>query len=315
MSKKVRDYREGDNVEGYFLLKSAEEKQGKNNIRYLDLVLGDDSGDINGKIWSCKEGMQAEYENCTIVKVKGTVKSWNSQLQVNIDRIRPANEGDEVNVSSFIASAPESTTDMFNMVLQYINRIQNIQIRQLVSEIIKRKESKLRYFPAAKTNHHAIRGGLLYHITTMLRMADGVMQVYDLNSDLLYAGVILHDIEKTSELDSNEFGITSDYTEEGKLLGHIVMGIKLVEKVGAELRTDPDILFTIQHMIYCHHYEPEYGSPLKPMFKEAEILHYLDVMDARMYDFEQAENSIVNGKFSEKIWSLHQRQIYKPGIK
>ncbi len=315
MNKRVRDYREGDNVEGFFLVKDAQEKLGKNNSKYIDLVLSDSSGDINGKIWTVRDGMVSEYEKSSIVKIRGIVKSWSNQLQINIDRIRKANEGDDVNVSSFVASAPESTTDMFNMVLDYINRIKNLEIKQLVAEIVKRKEAPLRYFPAAKTNHHAIKGGLLYHITTMLRMADRVMEVYDLNPDLLYAGVILHDIEKTSELDSDDFGITSDYTSEGKLLGHIVLGIRLVEKVGSELRTDPDILMMIEHMIYCHHYEPEYGSPLKPMFREAEILHYLDVMDARMYDFEQAENSITNGNFSDKVWSLHSRQIYKPTLK
>ena len=315
MNKKVRDYRDGDNVEGYFLVKDAQEKLGKNNTRYMDLVLSDDTGDINGKIWSCREGMQSEFEKSCVVKVRGTVKSWNSQLQINIEKIRRANEGDGVSISSFIASAPESAADMYNMVLTYIDRIRNLQIKQLVGEIIKQKETRLKYFPAAKTNHHAVRSGLLYHITTMLKMADKVMEVYDLDSDLLYAGVILHDIEKTSELDSNEFGITADYTEEGKLLGHIIMGIKLVERVGAQLRTDPDILYMIQHMIYCHHYEPEYDSPLKPMFKEAEMLHYLDVIDARMYDFTQAENSITTGNFSEKIWSLHSRQVYKPTLK
>ncbi len=313
-NKKARDYRDGDNVEGFFLLKDWQEKLGKNNSKYIDIVFSDDSGDINGKIWNSKDSSQYDCEVGAVVKVRGVVKSWNSQLQVNVERIRKTTDADGVSISSFVASAPESCADMFDMVLRYIDRIQNLQIKQLVAEIVKRKESKLKYFPAAKSNHHAVRGGLLYHITTMLRLADSIMQIYDLDSDLVYAGVILHDIEKTTELASNEFGMTSDYTDEGKLLGHIILGIKLVEKVGAELRTDPDILYTIQHMIYCHHYEPEYGSPLKPMFKEAEILHYLDVIDARMYDFDQAEKSIVSGNFSEKIWSLHSRQIYKPDI-
>lgn len=314
MIKKAKEYRDGDSVESFFLVKEFQEKQGKNNSKYIDLVFSDDSGDINGKIWNAKDISQYDCEVGCIVKVRGIVKSWNSQLQLNVEKIRKATEVDGIVMSNFVASAPEAITDMYDMVLRYIDKIKNLQIKQLVAEIVKRKETKLKYFPAAKSNHHAIRGGLLYHITTMLKLADGVMQVYELNSDLVYAGVILHDIEKTSELASNELGVTSDYTDEGKLLGHIVMGIKLVEKVGAELRTDPDILYTIQHMIYCHHYEPEYGSPLKPMFKEAEILHYLDVIDARMYDFDQAEKSIVSGNFSEKIWSLHSRQIYKTNI-
>ena len=177
MNKKVRDYRDGDNVEGYFLVKDAQEKLGKNNTRYMDLVLSDDTGDINGKIWSCREGMQSEFEKSCVVKVRGTVKSWNSQLQINIEKIRRANEGDGVSISSFIASAPESAADMYNMVLTYIDRIRNLQIKQLVGEIIKQKETRLKYFPAAKTNHHAVRSGLLYHITTMLKMADKVMEV------------------------------------------------------------------------------------------------------------------------------------------
>ena len=139
--------------------------------------------------------------------------------------------------------------------------------------------------------------------------------VYEfLNSDLIYAGVILHDLAKINEMDSNELGVVNDYTLEGSLLGHITQGIKEVEIVGRELGADKTTIVLLQHMILSHHYEPEYGSPVKPMIPEAEILHYLDIIDARMYDMKRVTNETEVGQFSERLWSLENRSVYNHGL-
>ena len=201
--------------------------------------------------------------------------------------------------------------DMLGEILKYVIQIKNRDIKEIVSRALNEKKEKLIYYPAAMKNHHSIRSGLLYHIMTMLRLGERVCEVYThLNKDLLYAGVILHDLEKIGEMDSNELGVVGSYTTEGMLLGHIVQGIKMIDRIGKQVDADPEIVILLQHMLLTHHYEPEFGSPKRPMIPEAEILHYLDVMDARMYNLQKELEEIKQGEF-DKIWVLHNRQLYK----
>ena len=138
------------------------------------------------------------------------------------------------------------------------------------------------------------------------------MLVYSfLNTDLVYAGVILHDMAKIDEMDASELGIVSDYTIEGQLLGHIVMGAENIREAAAAVNADKEISMILQHMIVAHHYEPDYGSPKKPMLPEAQMLHYLDDMDATMYDMKKAIDSTDPGNMSDSVWSLDKRRIYK----
>jgi 3'-5' exoribonuclease len=146
----------------------------------------------------------------------------------------------------------------------------------------------------------------------MLQSGEKLGQIYDfLNLDYIFAGVILHDVCKILEMDSDEYGVVSDYTMEGKLLGHIIQGIKEIEIEGDKIGLDREKSVVLQHMVLSHHYEPEFGSPKKPMTPEAEILHFLDIIDARMFDFEHALEGIEQGTFTDKIWLLDNRNLYK----
>ncbi len=148
----------------------------------------------------------------------------------------------------------------------------------------------------------------------MLRSAEALSGVYEgLNTDLLYSGIIIHDLAKIGELTSNNLGI-AEYSKEGQLLGHIVLGVIELEKAGNELGVSDEIMLLLKHMIVSHHYEAEYGSPKKPMFLEAELLHHLDLIDARIYDYQNATKNIEAGQFSDPVWSLDRRSIYKPDI-
>ena len=120
-----------------------------------------------------------------------------------------------------------------------------------------------------------------------------------------------HDIEQLNEIESNEYGISPGYSFEGQLLGHIVQGVKLLDKETERLGFPREKAIMLEHMILSHHYEPEFGSPKRPMFPEAELLHYLDILDARMFDMEDALNSTNAGEFSEKVWTLDNRRVYK----
>jgi 3'-5' exoribonuclease len=169
------------------------------------------------------------------------------------------------------------------------------------------------YYPAAAKNHHAELSGLLYHMKRMLMTAERICEVYtNLNKDLVAAGVIVHDIEKLNEIEADTMGMASGYSFEGQLLGHLVQGIKSIDKLAEELGVGEEKKIMLEHMILSHHYEPDFGSPKKPLFPEAEILHYLDMIDARMYDMQEALDATFPGEFSDRVWTLDNRRLYKP---
>lgn len=178
-------------------------------------------------------------------------------------------------------------------------------LRLITREMLDRFREKLLYYPAAQRIHHAERGGLLHHTTGMLRLAKAILTQYTwLNADLLLAGVILHDLCKTEEMDSNEMGVVRDYSREGLLLGHLVLGVNRIQEAANKLGISGEPVLLLQHMMLSHHGEAEFGSPRKPMFPEAEALHWVDLLDARMNEMQTAVQKLKPGVFSEKIWSL-----------
>jgi 3'-5' exoribonuclease len=169
------------------------------------------------------------------------------------------------------------------------------------------------YYPAAQKNHHAEMAGLLYHMKRMLLTGERLCQVYTtLNKDLVSAGVILHDLEKLNEIEAGSDGIATGYSFEGQMLGHIIQGIKVIDQLSIELGISREKAIMLEHIVLSHHYEPEYGSPKKPLFPEAEIVHYLDIIDARMFDMQNALDATEPGQFSDRVWTLDNRKLYKP---
>lgn len=309
--KKINELKAGIKVDSFYIIKSVSSRISSNNKKYLDLTMGDKTGEISAKLWDASDEDEELYKENVLVKVRAAVVEWQNNLQLKIDKVRPSNEEDGVKITDFVPSAPEPSEDMYLNVLEYIDKIKNEDIKKIVNYILEDAGEKIMNFPAAKKNHHAVRSGLLYHITTMLKAGEGLCKVYDfLNTDLVYAGVILHDMAKLEEMKSTEIGIVTDYTIEGQLLGHIVMGAEKIRAAADAIGVDKEISMILQHMILAHHYEPEYGSPKKPMLPEAEMLHYLDDMDATMFDMKKAVGSVKPGEMSDPVWSLEKRKIY-----
>lgn len=310
--KSIEEFAVGDRIQNFFIIKAMEIRKNKNNKDYGDLTLGDKTGEINTKIWDLNNLDISQYKENILIKARGKITQWQSQLQLNIEKIRPTTKEDGVSIEDFVQSAPYDSQWMYEEIHKYLEKIQNTDIYMIAETILERKKEQLMYFPAAKSNHHAVRGGLLYHTLTMLRAGEKLLEVYThLNSDLLFGGTILHDMAKVEEMDASELGIVNDYQVEGKLLGHIIQGIKEIDQVGKELGADPEVIMLLEHMVLAHHYEPEYGSPKKPLIPEGELLHYLDVMDSRLYDMQHALSSIEEGDFSNKVWTLENRRLYK----
>jgi len=311
-SARISDLKAGETVNGLYILKGAEIKVSSNRKTYIDMVLADSTGEIPAKWWDAGEDQFSMLVANRLFHVSARVDQWRDALQLNISEMRMADEEDQKRISEFVQSAPIQPEKMMEEVYAYTAKIRSPEIRNVVMAMLDRKEEKLMYWPAAKSLHHSIRSGLLYHIVRMLRTAEAISGVYDgINTDLLFAGVIIHDLSKIGELEANELGM-AEYTKEGKLLGHIIMGVEEIDRAGRETGASEEVILLLKHMVVSHHYEPEYGSPKKPAFLEAELLHHIDMIDARVYDYQNATRNVEPGSFSEPVWSLDRRSIYRP---
>ncbi|NLU32527.1 MAG: HD domain-containing protein [Clostridiaceae bacterium] len=312
---KISELKAGETINGIYILKDAEIRVSSNKKTYIDMVLSDSTGEIAAKWWDAGEEQFAALVPNKLFYVNARVDLWRDMLQLNIGKMQIADEEDQKRISEFVQAAPREPEEMLKEVYAYTARIRSPEIRNIVMYILDKKEEKLMYWPAAKLLHHSVRSGLLYHMVRMLKCAEALSGVYGgINTDLLFAGVIIHDMAKIGELEANELGM-ADYTREGKLLGHIVMGVEEIEKAGRETGASEEIILLLKHMVVSHHYEAEFGSPKKPMFLEAELLHHIDMIDARVYDYQNATRDVEPGNFSEPVWSLDKRSIYKPMLK
>lgn len=300
--------------EGFCLIKSADKRMTAKGAAYLNLMLSDNDGDIDAKLWDYRETPDTVFEKYDFVKVRGQFVQFNDQKQFRIDRIRRVTPEDNVNIEDYVPSACLPGNVMLEEIQNIVMDFTDADIKNLVMCLLEKYKEQLIYWPAAKALHHAVRGGLLMHTLTMLRMADRVCEVYTyVNHDLLFAGVILHDIAKIQEIDAAVTGVPGDYTVQGNLLGHLVMGAIEVDRVGRELGIDQDTLMLLEHMLISHHGVPEYGAAKYPMIIEAEVLSALDDLDAKMYEFSTEIFKTDVGEFTPKQWSLDNRILYNHG--
>lgn len=314
----VEELKQNANIIDFFMVKMIGLKTGGNNKIYLDLKLGDKTGEVNSKKWDVaddEKDMLEEIKEGDLVKVKASVTDWQNQKQLRVTRIRKAVDSDGLKLEDFIKAAPENPVHMYEYILDVAKSMEDEDLRRVTVRVLEDNREKLMYYPAAMRNHHAEFAGLLWHMKRMVMAGLKLCDVYtDLDKDMLAAGVIVHDIEKIHEIHSDLNGVSPGYSFEGQMLGHIVMGIKYLEKLGDELGISREKLIMLEHMILSHHYEPEFGSPKKPLFPEAEMLHYLDIMDARMFDMSEALSTAKPGDFSDRVWTLDNRRLYKPQV-
>ena len=306
----INNLKDGEKVNATYLLKKYEIKTAKNGKQYLDAVLGDKSGEISAKMWDITSIKDSDISTGDVAKISGRVEKYNSALQFVITGLEKTQPSEE-DIAQLIDTAPYPPVKMYEKIIDLLNQIDNADIKRIALTIFEENKEKLMYYPAAKNFHHAVKGGLLYHIYSMFRCALPLIDIYTfLNKDLVYAGIAIHDIGKISEMESDLNGIVSDYTIEGKLLGHIITTICMIDATAQKLSIDPETALLLKHMILSHHYHPEFGSPKSPMFAEAEMLHYLDVLDSRMNQMQRTLQSTEEGSFAEKVWILDGRTIY-----
>lgn len=301
-------------VEGFCIVKIVEQRTTQRGQTYLDLVLSDAGGDINAKLWDYSEARHGAYTVNEIIKVRGTVDSWNGAPQLRVERIRKANDADNIKYEDLIDSAPFSSESMYKELIAIVSAFKDCDLKAIMLEILNEKREKLLVWPAAVKLHHAMRGGLLYHTLSIVRMAQSACKLYTfLDEELLVSGAILHDLAKIDELDATENGYASGYTTEGMLLGHLVKGAINLDHIAKKLGTPKELVMLLEHMVLSHHGCPEFGSSIMPMFPEAEMLSMLDHLDASMFEFAAALEGVGEGEFSQKQWALDNRKIYNHG--
>ena len=307
VSQLVRDMR----YEGFLLVRSAEKRKDSKGNDYVDMNLTDRTGEINCKIWNW-DNTQPVPESGNPIKIRATVQEYNGRMQLRVEKWRMAAAEDPVDMNQLVPAAPRKPADMAAEIRETVAGFESENLRKLTEGMLEIAGDELEWFPAAQRMHHAERSGLLHHTTDMLRMAKAMLEVYPwLNRDLLLAGVIIHDLGKIEEMKSDRTGNVTDYTRDGQLLGHLVRGITNLNRVAEETGVSGEAVVLLEHMLLSHHGESEYGSPKPPMFSEAEALHWIDIMDARMNTMKAVTDKTPPGAFSEKIFSLD-RRVYHP---
>ncbi len=297
--------------DGFCLVRTVEKKINVKGVPYLDLILCDKSGEINSKIWDYKEEIHGIYEAGDLVKIRGTVTQYNGADQLRIEKIRPVSERDNVDMSQFVPSAEYEGKMMLDEIYAVIDSMKDEELKKLTYAVIKDNEEKLLFWPAAFKLHHAMRGGLLYHTLSIIRMAQAIIKIYpSIDSDLLFCGAILHDICKIDEFEVSSAGIVTNYSVKGELLGHLIMGAMKISEKAKELGISNETALLVEHMIISHHGTPEFGSSVRPMFLEAVVLSQLDTLDATIYEVESAAGGVEDGEFTSRQWALDNRKLF-----
>ncbi|MNH96542.1 3'-5' exoribonuclease YhaM [compost metagenome] len=305
-----------DEFVGFYLLKELELKQtnGTPPKDYFDIMLGDSSGQISAKYWDVSPTDKETFFPMMLVKIKGLAHLYREKLQVKITQIRKVMPEDGVSLTDFIRSAPIRPVDLIHTISQVVESIQDKEIKTIVAFCVDKVGEKLSHYPAAKTHHHAYFAGLAYHIVRMLEIGEFICKQRPfLNPDFIKAGIILHDIAKPEEMIA-QLGIVSDYSVQGKLLGHISMAATWITE--AALYNDIDLqsqrVIGLQHLVLSHHNLGEWGSPVQPQTPEAVALHYIDTLDARLQMVEDALDSTPESEsWTPFIRGLENKPIYR----
>ena len=270
---------ENQAITGFFAAASKQVRSKKDGSRYFALTLSDRTGQIESRMWETAEA--GDFVAGDVVKVRAQVCRYKEFLQLNIERIRKALP-DEFNLSDYVPHTERNIDKLWAELNGYVESFTDLHLKALLRSFLDDADiaAAFREAPAAKSMHHAWIGGLLEHVVSLLGIADLAAKHYQVHRDLLLTGAILHDIGKLREL---RWGTSFDYSIEGQLLGHVTIGVALIDRKIAALPDFPPALrVLVEHLVLSHHGKYEFGSPKLPMIPEALLLHYLDDIDAKM---------------------------------
>ena len=306
------DIQSGMNISGFYLLKQASLRTTAAGKPYLAGILTDRTGSVELKVWDYSGPLSHEDEG-KIVCLMGRVSEFKGALQVTADRIRLAQEGDSFDLSLLVPTAPLDLQKTMAELECLLASMEDAGLQDVCREMLCRHQRAFITIPAAKSVHHGFINGLLMHTVTMMKTADFLVGLYGdfLDRDLLLAGTFLHDFSKIQEFKVSQTGLVTDYTTEGQLLGHLVMGAQEAAEVCAACSVPSDRAMLLQHMILSHHGEPEFGAAVLPQCAEAELLSYIDLIDSRMEIYREVLEKTEVGQFSDRIFALDNKRLYR----
>ena len=299
----------GDRVEGFYILKEGTIKTSNSGKPFLSATLSDRSGNLDLKAWDYSGPVGAPEDAGKVVKVRGDVTEYRGTTQLTASNIRMATAEDGYDVSALVPTAPIDRDETLEAVQTLVHSLEDPDYRQVAQTMLSRHLETFRGIPAAKSVHHSFLSGLLMHTANMLRPAEFLAGLYPqiIDRSLLLTGTLLHDFAKEREFTFSQLGMVTDYSRKGQLLGHLVMGAQEIAQVAAELGTPEEKSLLLQHMVLSHHGEPEFGAAVRPMFAEAELLSYIDLVDSRMEIYAEPPPAVPAGSFSSRIFALDKR--------
>lgn len=307
----VRDAssQEGKTIVSFFLLNGKQVRQRRNGAEYLQLTFMDRTGQLEGKIWQNLE-MASDLELEDVVKVQGRIGSYQGRFEIAVEKIRRA-EASEFDLADMLPTSEANLAELWAELQQHVASVKDETLRCLLESVLADPDlaDRFRRAPAAKIFHHAFLGGLLEHVVSLCRLCNLAHQNYAwIERDLLLAGAILHDIGKIYEL---SYDRAIEYTDTGKLVGHITIGVKILHKAIAKSPISPQMENVLTHLILSHHGELEHGSPVEPAMASAHLFHMLDKLDARM----AAIQAVLNIPATGGNWSQLVPSLRKPVLK
>ena len=310
----IKDFVEGDSVEGFYAVKEASFQTTATGKNYIRLTISDASGAINGNMWDASKELFLTFSVGSIVKLRALVEVYRGKPQVKVEKLRVADEN-EVDYSLFIPKTRFDIEELWNEFMGFAGMIADTEYKAVIDYFFNNPEimKKFKSAPAAKNNHHAYIGGLLEHTVSLLRyaVAFATASPTKINLDLLIAGTMLHDIGKIHEL---SVGVVIDYTDRGRLTGHLIIGSMMVEDAAREIGgISEEKKYLLEHLILSHHGKFEYGSPVLPAVPEALALHHIDNLDAKtVAACRIIEDDESNGSWTDRSWMLD-TMLYKQG--
>ena len=295
-------------------MKKCEIRVAKSGQKFLSMILSDKTGEIDAKYWDYREGVTPDMPEGSLVKVNGFETEFKGMPQLKVEMIRPALESDRLNPADFVPTTEYDPEHMYNEICKIAKGFNDPELAALLLAVFGKYKEQLLIYPAAVRLHHAMRGGLLYHSLSIIRLCEQVAEIYpQVDRELLITGAALHDIGKCVEMDADDFGVASRYTTRGNLLGHLVIGAMIVDETGKELGISEDTLMLVEHMLLSHHGKPEYGAAVPPKFLEASILAKMDELDANLFEINENVSGVETGEFTQRIWALDNIMLYNHG--
>jgi len=309
----ITDLVEGKEIRGFFLCVEKHLRQTRTGDLYLDLILRDKTGQISAKLWKNISDFQDKFTSGDAVVVAAQVEAYLDRLQLNIKKINRASVQSYgrygYDPALIVPSSKANPDEMWKELVVNIKKIQNKYLKTLVSDIYKKYKKLILTHPASVVMHHNYRSGLMEHTLSMLKIGIPLAEHYDVDRDLLLTGIFLHDIGKVKEITSE---LESDYSYEGNLIGHIVLGRDIAVTAADKIKEFPKELFQkLEHMILSHQGQYEWQSPKKPKFKEALLLHMIDNLDAKMNLMRKA----IEEDVSEGNWTSRRNYFRIPLLK